>query len=170
MLRAGRNQPPLLFLQYSVRAREIKTPQKPNKTGKPPSAIGSTALGTSLCVSGPDSSFLERNKSRMWIMVRIDERHRSLEVPARLHWWWRASRQLRWRHRHYRHQKVGERIPIVKTFGIISSFIISNEYSHGGMNRKRGRLYWMLPEEIPVIMMIKGKIQPASMFSHTYFH
>lgn len=34
------------------------------------------------------------------------------------------SRQLRWRHIHYRHQKVGERIPGIKTFGIMGCLII----------------------------------------------
>lgn len=38
---------------------------------------------------------------------------------------------------HGRHQKVGEGIPIIKTSGIMSSLIISNEYSRGGMNGKK---------------------------------
>lgn len=38
---------------------------------------------------------------------------------------------------HGRHQKVGEGIPIIKTFGIMSGLIISNEYSRGGTNGKK---------------------------------
>lgn len=37
--------------------------------------------------------------------------------------------------------EVGERIPVVQTFGIKGSLIISNEYSRGGMTSRRGRLY-----------------------------
>lgn len=36
--------------------------------------------------------------------------------------------------------EVGERIPVVQTFGIKGNLIISNEYSRGGMNSRRGRL------------------------------
>lgn len=37
--------------------------------------------------------------------------------------------------------EVGERIPVIQTFGIKDSLIISNEYSHGGVCSRRGKLY-----------------------------
>lgn len=139
-MKAGRNLPLALFLAVHQKNEGELNASPKSQTKQGNVEIQQLGLGAFLSRKGPDSPFSKKiqlgYESQLKEMRRVAVRTCLLVCSDD----GGESRQLRWRHIHHRHQKVRERISVVRTFGIMGSLIISNEYSQGGMHSIRARL------------------------------